>query len=75
MIIAEIIERIQSLYSVGVSNDETRLSDRHVYNKTLTVRMQLLSQQLKKKQRTLSTHGQGCECSVRQTSISLMSST
>jgi hypothetical protein len=51
MIIAEIIERIQSLYSVGVSNDETRLSDRHVYNKTLTVRMQLLSQQLKKKQR------------------------
>lgn len=47
----DIIERIQSLYSKGVSSDESRLSDRHVYNKILTVRMQLLSQQLKKKQR------------------------
>ena len=51
MIIAEIVERIQSLYSRGVSSDESRLSDRHVYNKALSVRMQLLSQQLKKKQR------------------------
>ena len=51
MIIAEIIERIQSLYSKGVSSDQSRLSDRHVYNKALSVRMQLLSQQLKKKQR------------------------
>ena len=51
MIVKEIIERIQSLYSKGVSSDESRLSDRHVYNKILTVRMQLLSQQLKKKQR------------------------
>jgi len=51
MKIAEITERIQSLYSRGVSSDESRLSDRHVYNKALTVRMQLLSQQLKKKQK------------------------
>lgn len=51
MFIREIIERIQSLYSKGVSSDESRLSDRHVYNKVLTVRMQLISQQLKKKQR------------------------
>lgn len=51
MYIKEIIERIQSLYSRGVSSDESRLSDRHVYNKVLSVRMQLLSQQLKKKQR------------------------
>lgn len=51
MFIKEIIERIQSLYSRGVSSDESRLSDRHVYNKMLSVRMQLLSQQLKKKQR------------------------
>ena len=51
MIIAEIIERIQSLYSRGVASDESRLSDRHVYNKALSVRMQLLSQQLKKKQK------------------------
>lgn len=51
MFIREIIERIQSLYSKGVSSDESRLSDRHIYNKILSVRMQLLSQQLKKKQR------------------------
>ena len=51
MLIAEIIERIQSLYSRGVSSDESRLSDRHVYNKALSVRMQLLAQQIKKKQR------------------------
>jgi len=51
MLIAEIVERIQSLYSKGVASDESRLSDRHVYNKVLSVRMQLLSQQLKKKQR------------------------
>ena len=51
MFIKEIIERVQSLYSRGVSSDESRLSDRHVYNKMLSVRMQLLSQQLKKKQR------------------------
>ena len=51
MLIKEVIERIQSLYSKGVASDESRLSDRHVYNKVLTVRMQLLSQQLKKKQR------------------------
>ena len=52
MYIKEVIERIQSLYSKGVSSDESRLSDRHVYNKVLSVRMQLLSQQLKKKQRS-----------------------
>jgi len=51
MYIKEVIERIQSLYSKGVSSDESRLSDRHIYNKILSVRMQLLAQQLKKKQR------------------------
>jgi len=51
MYISDLLGRIQSLYSRGVSSDESNLSDRHVYNKVLTVRMQLLSQQLKKKQR------------------------
>jgi len=51
MYIREIIERIQSLYTKGVPHDESRLSDRHIYNKILSVRMQLLAQQLKKKQR------------------------
>lgn len=51
MLIAELIGRIGSLYSKGIPSDESRLSDRHTYSKLLTVRMQLLSQQLKKKQR------------------------
>ena len=51
MLVGEIIERIQSLYSRGVASDESRLSDRHIYNKILSVRMQLITQQLKKKQR------------------------
>lgn len=51
MYIKEIIDRIQSLYSRGVASDESRLSSRHIYNKILSVRMLLLSQQLKKKQR------------------------
>jgi hypothetical protein len=51
MYIKEIIERIQTLYSKGVGSDSSKLSDRHIYNKMLSVRMQLISQQLKKKQR------------------------
>lgn len=51
MLTGQIIERIQSLYSRGVASDESRLSDRHIYNKMVTVRMQLVSQQLKKKQK------------------------
>jgi hypothetical protein len=50
MLIKELIARIQSLYSKGVPSDAIRLSERHVYNKLQSVRMQLLSQQLKKKQ-------------------------
>ena len=33
MKIKEIIQRVQSLYSKGVQSDDTRLSDRHIYNK------------------------------------------
>ncbi len=51
MLIRELIDRVKTLYSKGVSNDQTKLSDRHIYNVLLSVRMALLTQQLKKKQR------------------------
>ena len=51
MLIKEIIQRIQSLYSKGVHSDDSRLSSRHIYNKLLTVRARLISQEAKKKQK------------------------
>lgn len=54
MKIREIIDRIQALYSKGVPSDDTRLSNRHIYNKMLTVRSRLIVQELNKK-RSLST--------------------
>jgi len=51
MIIGEIIQRVQSLYSKGVQSDDSRLSSRHIYNKMLTVRSKLISQESKKKQK------------------------
>lgn len=50
MTTGEVIQRIQSLYSKGVASDETRLMSRHIYNKLLTVRSRLISQEAKKKQ-------------------------
>ena len=50
MKVKEIIQRVQSLYSKGVQSDDTRLSDRHIYNKLLTTRSLLLSQKSNKKQ-------------------------
>lgn len=47
----EIIQRIQSLYSKGVHSDDTRLSSRHIYNKIITVRAKVLTQEANKKQR------------------------
>lgn len=51
MKIGEIIQRVQSLYSKGVESDDSRLMNRHIYNKLLTVRARLISQEAKKKQR------------------------
>ena len=51
MIIGEIIQRVQSLYSKGVQSDDSRLTTRHIYNKMLTVRAKLISQEAKKKQK------------------------
>lgn len=51
MLISEIIQRIQSLYSKGVQSDDSRLTPRHIYNKMVTVRTKLISQKAKKKQK------------------------
>ena len=47
---SELIQRVQSLYSRGVQSDDSRLSNRHIYNKLLTARAKLISQEAKKKQ-------------------------
>ena len=51
MIVKELIQRVQALYSKGVKSDDSRLSSRHIYNKLLSVRARLISQEAKKKQR------------------------
>lgn len=51
MTIGEIVQRIQSLYPKGVNSDDSRLTNRHIYNKLLTVRARIISQEAKKKQR------------------------
>lgn len=51
MLISEVIQRVQNLYSKGVPSKDSRLSKRHIYSKLLTVRSRLLSQKVNKKQR------------------------
>lgn len=51
MKLQDLIQRVQSLYSKGAQSDDSRLSSRHIYNKLLTVRSRLISQEAKKKQR------------------------
>lgn len=51
MKLEDIIQRVQSLYSKGVESDDSRLSRRHIYNKLLTTRSKLISQEAKKKQK------------------------
>lgn len=49
MLISEVIQRVQSLYSKGVHSDDTRLSSRHIYNKLISSRAKVLSQKLGRK--------------------------
>lgn len=44
MLISEIIQRIQSLYSKGVESDDSRLTNRHIYNKIITIRTRLIAE-------------------------------
>lgn len=48
--VAEVIQRVQSLYSKGAQSRSTRLSNRHIYHKLCTVRSRLIYQKLNKKQ-------------------------
>lgn len=51
MITAQIIQRVQSAYSKGIQSADTRLSNRHIYNKILSSRSLLLSQKANKNQK------------------------
>lgn len=51
MKIKEILQRIHSAYSKGVQSDDTRLANRHIYNKLLTTRALLLSREVNKKRK------------------------
>lgn len=62
MILKEIIQRIQVLYSKGVESDDSRLSSRHIYSKILTARAKLISQALNKKQRLSQWNYQSIPC-------------
>lgn len=44
------LQRIQSLYSRGVQSQNTRLSNRHIYNKLKTTRSRVVTQEKNKKQ-------------------------
>jgi len=50
MLVKEIIQRVQSLYSKGVQSDDTRLSSRHIYSKLKSSRARLIKQKLDKNQ-------------------------
>lgn len=51
MILGEVIQRIQSLYSKGVQSDDSRLTSRHIYNSIITARSSVLRQMLNKNQK------------------------
>lgn len=51
MILGELLQRVQSLYSKGVQSDDSRLTSRHIYSKLVTVRSTLISQKAKHKQK------------------------
>jgi len=50
MLVKDVIQRIQSLYSKGVQSDDSDLTSRHIYNKMITVRSKLLTLRANKKQ-------------------------
>lgn len=51
MLIEEVIQTVQSLYSKGVQSKDTRLSSRHIYSELLTARSTVLKQQVNKRQK------------------------
>lgn len=51
MTVKEIIQRVLNLYSKGTPSDDSRLTDRHVYNKLITVRSRLITQDLNRRRK------------------------
>ena len=45
-----LLDRVQTIYSKGVKSDDSRLTNRYIYSKLLTVRAKLIGQQYRKKQ-------------------------
>ena len=62
MTIGDLVTRVQSIYSKGVASDDSRLSNRLIYNKLLTTRAKLISEQAKKKQRVSQWNYQAISC-------------
>ena len=62
MLIGEVIQRVQALYSKGTPSDDSRLSNRHIYNKLRSIRAMLLSQSLNKKQKVSEWNYQTIPC-------------
>jgi hypothetical protein len=60
--IGEIISRVESLYSSGISSDDIALSKQLIYSKMLSVRSKLISQSLNKKQGASSWISQTIDC-------------
>ena len=50
MVVGEIVQRVQSLYSKGVKSDDSRLMSRHIYSKMLSVRSLLIFNKINKRQ-------------------------
>lgn len=62
MIISNLIERVATGYSKGVSSDDTRLSDEYVYSIILSMRNKLISQQARKNQKISQASYQTLNC-------------
>jgi hypothetical protein len=62
MILSDLINRIQAMYSKGVPSDDTRLSQRHIYSKIKTIRARLVSQDANKKQKISAWSYQTIDC-------------
>lgn len=62
MLIKEVIQRIQALYSKGVKSDDSRLSSRHIYSKLKSIRGRLLYEKVNKRQFIASINYQVLPC-------------
>lgn len=62
MLVKEVIQRVQSLYSKGVQSDDSRLTPRHIYSKLIAVRNKLVTEKLNKKQKISRWNYQVLQC-------------